>query len=242
VDSVLTILERIPAGHAPEVTRSVAGPPPQESEGPAREGGWLVAAPRPVLPGSAAKQVFVSYAWGDDDSAVGRQRGQVVEGLCARLREWSYEVVRDREAMRRGDLISDFMRLIGRGDRVVVILSAKYLRSLFCMNELHEVFEHSRRDRDDFLRRVVAVSLPDARIATPRERAGHARHWKEEKEALQRDVADGLLGASDYALWQKMSRWVGDVSEMLAYLADRLHAMNHEEIVADDFSAVRELL
>src|SRR5262245_65782048 len=77
-------------------------------------------------PGRAVQQVFVSYAWGDD-SPEGRQREQVVERLCERLRDWGYDVVRDRDQMRRGDLISEFMRRIGRGDRVVVVLSEKYL-------------------------------------------------------------------------------------------------------------------
>src|SRR5262249_10277266 len=148
VDNVLAILERIPAGHAREVTRTPAHRPRQDPDGPPHEAGKLVAAPRPALPEPATKQGFISYAWGDNDTPAGRQRGEVVEGLCARLRAWGYDVIRARDTMGPGDLLSDFMRLIGRGDRVFVILSEKYLRSVFCMNELHAVFEHSRRDRD----------------------------------------------------------------------------------------------
>jgi len=39
-----------------------------------------------------------------------------------------------------------------------------------------------------------------------KDRLGHARHWQSEKEAVRpEDVADGLLGPSDYQRWQMLS-------------------------------------
>jgi internalin A len=242
VSHVLETLLRIPVGQPPEVSRTAG-----RREGPGRDEERpagveaLVMSPRSHLPAGETRRVFISYAWGDD-SPQGRERGQVVERLCERLRAWGYQVIRDRDQMRSGDHISAFMKLIGQGDRVVVILSEKYLRSVYCMTELHGIFEHSRGARDDFLGRIIPLTLADAHIAGIRDRADHARHWKAEKEALQADVADGLLGASDYKQWQKMSRWASEVGEMLAYIADMLHPVGFEQIVANDFAAVQDRL
>src|SRR5262249_40464865 len=142
------------------------------------------ALPRPTQAEGSGRKVCVSYAWGDD-SPQGKERKELVERLCARLSGWGYRVVRDKEDMRPGDLISGFLKRIGQGDRVVVILSEKYLRSVHCMNELHEIYETSRREKEDFLRRIIPLTLKDARIGTIRERAGHARYWQHELAELQ---------------------------------------------------------
>ena len=58
------------------------------------------------------------------------------------------------------------MRRIGRGDRVFVVLSDKYLRSPYCIFELFEVWRTSRAEDEEFLRRIRVYSLPDAQIRT----------------------------------------------------------------------------
>jgi hypothetical protein len=51
-------------------------------------------------------EIFVSYAWGDYSSADARQRGEVVERMCETLERDGWKVVRDKTAMRYGELIS----------------------------------------------------------------------------------------------------------------------------------------
>jgi internalin A len=53
--------------------------------------------------------------------------------------------------MRSGDLISGFMKRIGRADRVIVVLSDKYLRSPYCMTELHIIYRRSNEEKEEFL-------------------------------------------------------------------------------------------
>ena len=60
-------------------------------------------------------------------------------------------MVRDKNAMRSGDLISGFMKRIGRADRVIVVLSDKYLRSPYCMTELHIIYRRSNEEKEEFL-------------------------------------------------------------------------------------------
>jgi internalin A len=79
---------------------------------------------------------FVSYAWGEDSSEEARKRTEVVDRLCEALRKDGWNILRDSDAMRTGDLISGFMKRIGLADHVIVVLSDKYLCSPYCMTEL----------------------------------------------------------------------------------------------------------
>ncbi len=82
----------------------------------------------------SGREVFISYAWGDNSPA-GLERQRIVDGLVHALRNRSEPItVRlDREEMRPGDLISAFMDRLAAADRVIVVISAKYLRSEYCM-------------------------------------------------------------------------------------------------------------
>jgi hypothetical protein len=72
-----------------------------------------------------------------------RQRQEVVGRLCRTLEKENWHVVRDKTALRYGDLISPFMKTLGQPDLVIVVLSAKYLQSPYCMTELHALFRTS---------------------------------------------------------------------------------------------------
>ena len=49
-------------------------------------------------------------------------------------------MVRDKTSLRYGDLISTFMKTLGQSNLVIVVLSAKYLYSTYCMTELHALY------------------------------------------------------------------------------------------------------
>ena len=83
---------------------------------------------------------FISYAWADDKSEKSKLRTEIVDEFCARAEERGITVLRDKDVMRIGDSITKFMDRLARGDRVIVILSDKYLRSPFCMYELYEIW------------------------------------------------------------------------------------------------------
>jgi internalin A len=241
VDRVLKTLLQIPVGQPPEVKHGVKHRDQLANLDDVKGVETLAIVPRSRLPNDGSRRVYVSYAWGDDTDT-GRQREALVERLCDRLRMWEYDVIRDKETMRNGDLISTFMKTIGTGDRVVVVLSEKYLRSLYCVTELHEIYRVSRGEKEHFLGRIIPLTLADAAIGTIRDRIAHGRYWKNEYESLQRDVSDGLLGPTDLVQWWRIGRWVADVNEMLAYINDQLHPFGFDAIVANDFAAVKGLL
>jgi hypothetical protein len=189
------------------------------------------------------KAVYISYAWGDDRSKAGRQRGEVVERLCDKLTEWGYKIDRDTNRLRNGDRVSKFMKEIGRGNRVLVVLSKQYLLSPNCMTELFYVYQHSIGDKEEFLRRVIPVVVDDARRITETdcdERVKYARHWQRRFEKMEPDLA--LLGEDDLKRYRLIKQWHAVIGDILGFISDELHPHGFDNIVKDDFAAVRELL
>ena len=239
LDRVLKMLLAIPLGHPPEVERTTP-PPPRRPEEMRRE-----ECPPPTLIGAAhavglpgeSKQVFVSYAWGEDTTREGRHHEQEVEQLCRRVEGWGYEIIRDKERLRSGDLISEFMKLAGRTPRVLVILNAKYLRSVFCMTELHEVHQRCG-DSKEFQRRIVPLPLPGARIHSNRDRGEQGLFWLKEVETLAPQAAAAVMAPSDYAQFHQMRSRAQAVPVMLALMADMVTSVGFD----DDPEKIRHCL
>ncbi len=176
---------------------------------------------------------YVSYAWGDE-TPEGAEREAVVDRLCAEAEASGRRILRDKAVLGLGASISDFMRRIGAGDRVFVVLSDKYLRSPFCMFELNEVWKKSGQDEQAFLGRVRVYTLGDARIWTQEGRAGYAEHWRERYEGLRPRVAD--LGDRDLLAWRQMRAFHHNVGDMLAALANIVQPRSFDELVRYGFA------
>jgi internalin A len=185
-------------------------------------------------------RIFISYAWGDDSSTKGRQRQQIVDALCQKLESKSWEIVRDKTAMRPGDLISDFMKSISRADLIVVMLSDKYLRSPYCMAELYGIYQRVEGEKAEFLSHIVPLMLDDAKFSSPPDRIRITEYWTQEFMDLENSLK--LLGERDFKLYRSMKRWSHEVGDMLAYVSDVLQPRGLEQIVENDFAGVMKML
>ena len=200
----------------------------------------LQIASRPELPPKNIPEIFVSYAWGDDSSEDARKRTEIVDRLCERLDKEDWNILRDKTDMRPGDLTSVFMKRIGLADHVIVVLSDKYLRSPYCMTELYSIYQRSVGEKEDFLRRIIPLRLANARFGTWRDRVAHAEHWEAEFKAMEQKFRH--LAEADFALYKAMQEWHNRIGDMLAYINDKLHPHGFDEIVKDDFAALRQML
>ena len=114
-----------------------------------------------------------------------------------------------------------------------MILSEKYLKSPFCMNELLEVWRNSKMKPEVFRKRILVFRLPDAAMMTPVERARCAKYWEDqfrELDAFLRAEGPELLGGADFQqhrLSREISHSVGD---MLALIADTLFPRDFDEL------------
>jgi hypothetical protein len=169
---------------------------------------------------------YVSYAWGDDTEE-GRAREAVVDEIC-NAADGDIAIIRDKTTLGLGERISAFMRRLGEADRCFIILSDKYLKSLYCMYELCELWRNCRRDRDEFLHRVRVFALPDVKIALPRDRVGYAKYWKMEYEQL--GVNFDILGEEDRRQYGLMREYALQVSDILATMADILLPRDLEQL------------
>ena len=201
----------------------------------------------PVSPGPvpvAATEYFVSYAWGDDLSPEGREREKIVDRLCAAAEARGIRIVRDKDTLKIGDRISTFMRRIGAGDRVFVILSEKYLRSAFCMFELCEIWRHSRADAEDFGRRVRVYALADAQAASPLARLRIAVWWKtqhDEISAIIKEYGGEVVGTQDFAAFRRMAEFYRSVPDILATMFDTVQPRSFEELERFGFAEVASI-
>jgi internalin A len=187
--------------------------------------------------------------WGDDALEDARKSAQVVERLCETLRKDGWNILRDNNALRSGDLISDFMKLIGQADHVIVVLSDKYLRSIYCMTELHAIYQRSNGQKPEFLRRIIPIVLNGVNFNEFRYRDVYAEHWTTQYKTMDQSLSKlaveqklSRVALDDFRRYKEMQKWYLDVADILAYISDVLTPNGFDEIVKDDFARLRQML
>ena len=178
---------------------------------------------RAVGPG----EVFVSYKWGGAADAL-------ADEMLGKLAARGLVVVRDRDELRYRDPIQQFMRRLGAGQAVIVLLDDAYLRSKNCMFELTEVAE-----REDFLRSVFPVVMPDANIFDPIGRLDYVRHWEEKRAEL--DSAMRAVGQENLQGIREELDLFERIRNAIARITDVLADMNTLTMAADTGSDFAEL-
>jgi len=116
--------------------------------------------------------VFISYAWGGDSE-------RIVNELDADLQARGILVVRDKRDLGFKGMIRDFMRQLGQGHAVIVVISDKYLKSRNCMFELVEIARNK-----DLYDRIFPIVLGDADIYDPVNRIKYIKHWEDKIREL----------------------------------------------------------
>jgi len=215
------------------------------------DGGEASAAPPPELvpaPVEAfhkpSREVFISYAWGDD-SPEGRERQRIVDRLVDALRKnpEPIEVRIDREVMRPGELISAFMDRLAAADRVIVVISAKYLRLEYCMYELFMLYQNCRKKAGDFHRRIIPIILPDAGISErTATRFKPVLYWKQEALELGAIVDANRLqvGTSRHDKYRLIHEFACNSSDMIEYLYDQLQPRDYDRQMEESFPELCE--
>ena len=160
------------------------------------------------MPGSSSPQVFLSYAWGGDSEAIA-DRIEVAMAVA------NVRVRRDKRDLGFKQSIREFMREIGEGHAVVVILSDKYLRSKYCMFELIEIFRQGR-----FVDRIFPVLLPDARIHDASDLVDYLKYWEDKRADLERkmrtiDLANQHGVRADLDLYDEIRGLIARVVDVL---------------------------
>jgi internalin A len=199
--------------------------------------------PQPVTANEKPREVFISYAWGDDSPA-GKIRSQAVDELQSALTNDGFLPVRDRDQIRPGERISAFMRRLTRADIVVAVISDKYLRSTACMYEIYRIWQKCQGDADEMIERLVPIVLPEVRVGNFEERAPYLEHWSERASKLEALIRNPNLRPSSES-WEEVRlvrEFAHHVDDILVFLQDVLMPRKLEIHLDDGFQAVREAL
>ena len=188
----------------------------------------------------SAREVFISYAWGDDTPA-GQERQRVVDGLVDALRQRpeGITVHIDRDVMRPGDLISAFMDRLAAADRIIVVISAKYLQSEYCMYELFKIYQNSRKSAEDFHRRIIPIILPDAGFSGGlAARLKPALHWNQQEQDFTSLISGNLqaVGTTAYNKYRLIGEFARNTSDMIEYLIDQLQPRDYDRQIEEGFT------
>jgi internalin A len=234
------LLDRLTAWIKHENDRMGLRPELKSGAPPASRLSALQSAEPPLVfgPEPATQPVHcVSYAW-NDNTPGSSDREAIVNKLCAEAEGRGIKILRDKTDMRLGDRISAFMPRLAQGDRVFVILSEKYLRSIYCMTELYEIWLNCKGKDHIFRSRIRVFALPDAKISTLFERVEHAAWWKQQHarvKALVDKHGEDFLSDADYAQFRRMGHFVRHAPDILSLIQDTLRPRSFEELVRYGF-------
>jgi CheY-like chemotaxis protein len=173
------------------------------------------------------KEIFVSYAWGDESE-------RTVDKLEQAFTERGIRIVRDKKALDYKGSIKEFEQRIGQGQCIVLVISDKYLRSEHCMYELVEIAENK-----EFRKRVFPIVLEDARLYKAVERLEYIKYWDNEIElldtALKQVKSYNLKGIS--ANLDKYFRIRANIDSLTDLLSD-MNTLTPDLLAANGFSTL----
>ncbi|GAB2191431.1 leucine-rich repeat domain-containing protein [Sessilibacter sp. MAH1] len=185
------------------------------------------------------KEYSVSYAWNDDKTDVGKKREEKVDQLCDDAEEnLGIKIIRDKNTLQFGDSITKFMQRIGKGERVFIFLSDKYLKSPNCMYELHQIWMWSQQDGDKLSDIVRIFTLDDAKIWEIENRLEYAAFWNSKRESLESAISKyGVqsLSAKDMERYRAIKKFADTVGDVLAEITDRVQPREWQDFVEYGF-------
>ena len=136
-----------------------------------------------------SKEIFISYSWATESK-------EIADQLEATFQTKGIKIMRDISQMQYKDRIQEFMKNIGRGKCVIVIISQAYLKSENCMFELLQIAKNG-----NFYDRIFPIVLPDAKIYKPVDRIKYVQYWEQEihqlDEAMKTVSSTNLHGFRD---------------------------------------------
>lgn len=155
------------------------------------------------------KEVFISYKWGGASEAL-------VDEIQRTMEARGVFVTRDKNELRYRDSIQQFMRRIGAGKCIIVILSKAYLESKNCMFELTEI-----ANRPELASHVYPIIMQDAAIFKAVSRIGYVKYWEDQRRELDqamRQVGQEYLQGirEELDLYEKIRNMVAGIMDVLA--------------------------
>jgi hypothetical protein len=161
--------------------------------------------------------VFISYARDAGDLEPGAaSRETIVDELEETLKEKggsAIQVFRDRKDLTYGESIDSFMTRIGKGKTVIRVISDKYLKSRYCMDEALRISRYNDTEKRIFTIVLADVNLDDAQTGIYRD------YWRNKCGEVFEDIENKLDG-ENYDIYVAIFRFI---NRFIAGIKDEVH-------------------
>ena len=176
--------------------------------------------------------VYISYAWNSESEVIAKS-------IEKEFQKKGIRTIRDKANLEYKGRIKPFMREIGAGKYVVLIISSKYLRSEHCMYELLQIFESG-----DFYERIFPVVLEEVKISKAADRLDLVKYWEAEVEKLDHKIRElkalsNLEGVTDDLNLYAEIR--SNIARLTNVLRD-VNTLSQDRHISTDFSQLSKLI
>ncbi len=192
----------------------------------------------PPPPESNTPKIYFSYAWKDKDNS-GREL--LVSEIFDELKASGFNLQRDKENCGYGEYIDEFMKKIGEGNLIVVFLSEKYFRSLYCMSELFLIAQKNGWQKEGFRNRILPIMVEPIKFDLAfKERI--LKYWKENKKRYKKykkNYGGDMLGTEEVEEADRFIELSGKVSKLINWLSN-LNRGSLALYQKDNFAMIKE--
>lgn len=193
---------------------------------------------KPQTLSNKAPEIFFSYAWKDNDNP---DREKIVDELYHELLQEGYPVKRDKADVQYGDSIIQFMEELGASANIIVAISDRYLKSEYCMYELHKAYEQSNSDLNNLRHKIYPIRVETVALKDPTVLGTYFEHWEQLETQWAALVAkhSKRITAAQQAQYTRIKSIAGKLGDLLEFLSD-LNASTTDVLSQDNFATIKQ--
>ena len=189
---------------------------------------------RPGVKDAEKDQIYVSYAWANAGAGKdARAHASSVEQICDAAKANGTIIKRDTDRIKPGGQISKYMSDLAAGSKIVIVLTPGYLKSYYCMFELHEIWRECRREDKAFLQRIEVFNLAGEVSLEALNRMVIQDYWVDRHAALKAAIEKrgwDKVAAATRAEAIYLEEFASRTDEILAVINDTVQWRNIDEI------------
>jgi hypothetical protein len=178
---------------------------------------------RPPSP-AGSYSTFISYAWNSDENKLRENIVDLIQYEFEKDTTSLFQIFRDRKDQKYGDSIDSYMTRIGMGKTVIMVISDKYLTSIYCMTEALRISRHNDPDK-----RIFKIAMEDVDFNNPKK---YKDFWLAECQRLLDDPT--ALEKGFYDNYVEVYRFIDD---FMVDVKDKLNLkLKYSEVSKDEQS------
>ncbi len=179
-------------------------------------------------------KIFISYSTKDSESV------KINELIKSKYSDSKF-IISERKTLGFKASISEFVKQVGKGQYVIIIISDSYIKDTNCMEEASELMKNQ-----NLRERIFPIVLEDANIYDPIEMIDYLNYWDDKAKKLEdavKKITNMAYASSVYADLNKINdirRIVGDFNGTISDLNVLTPEMHQNSNFKELFSAINK--